>query len=366
MAKHDPGRTPLRARALVTLGAAVLGLAACEAAVRWGGLAPLPQPLFAGDNFRALDDPVQRYDNLPGGEFSVTFVDAPGAQPRVVRALINADGFRGPRVPRERTPDVSRVACVGDSHTFGWGVGEDETWPAVLDRKLDATIGPGRVEVLNAGVDGYDCEQERLWLERSVLDFKPDLVVWQCFLNDVAMRDQPLKDSQKPGWLLRLLHPDRGGVIGALRKTSCALDLVAERTYQRLAFDLYGSARDVMYAADDPAWLRAQAALRAAKASTEARGARFVVVLFPFLHRTGSELVGRRAHALMADFCRGAGIEVLDLDPLFEPLDVEALRVHPREYHANARAYELAGTRIADWLLEEGFLPSGAALAQSR
>ena len=92
MAKHDPARTPLRARVLVTLGAAVLGLAVCEAAVRWGGFAPLPQPVFAGENFRALDDPVQRYDNLPGGEFSVTFVDAPGAQPRAVRALINADG----------------------------------------------------------------------------------------------------------------------------------------------------------------------------------------------------------------------------------------------------------------------------------
>jgi len=366
MAEQVPKRTPLRARALVTLGAAVLGLAVCEAAVRWGGLAPLPQPLFAGENFRALDDPVQRYDNLPGGEFTVTFVDEPGAAPRAVRALINVDGFRGPPVPRERTPDVARVACVGDSHTFGWGVGEDETWPAVVARKLAASLGAGRVEVLNAGVDGYDCEQERLWLEHSVLDWKPDLVVWQSFLNDLAMRDQPLKDSQKPGVLLRLLHPDRGGVIGALRTVSRAFDLVAERTYQRLAFDLYGSARDEMFAPDDPAWLRAQAALRGAKASTEARGARFVVVLFPFLHRSGGELVGRRAHMLLAEFCRSEGIEVLDLDPLFEPLDVEALRVHPREYHANARAYDIAGTRIADWLLEEGFLPSGAALAQSR
>jgi lysophospholipase L1-like esterase len=366
MGKHGSGRAPRRARALVTLGAAALGLFLCEAAVRWGGLSPLPQPVFTGDIFRLLDDPVQRYDNQPGAECTVTFVDEPGAPPRQVLARINADGFRGPRVPRERSAGVARIACVGDSHTFGWGVEEGETWPAVLSRQLDARVGPGTIEVLNAGVNAYDCEQERVWLERTVLGWKPDVVVWQWFFNDIAMPGHQLGDSQKPGFLLRLLQPRRGGLIGAARRASRAFDLVAERVYQRLAFDLYSTARGEMFADGNTAWLRTQESLRAAKASCQASGARFVVVLLPFLHRRGGELAGHQAHEQLAAFCRAEQIEVLDLDPLFAPLDVSALRLHPRETHANARAYELAGVRISDWILEQGFLTGGAALAQSR
>lgn len=366
MEKLGPARASLRARALVTLGAGTLGLFVCEAVVRWGGLSPLPQPVFSGEILRLLDDPVQRYDNQPGAECTVSFVDEPGAPPRQVLARINADGFRGPRVLREHSAGVARIACVGDSHTFGWGVSEGETWPAVLSRELDLRVGSGKIEVLNAGVIAYDCEQERLWLERTVLGWKPDVVVWQWFLNDISMRGQELRDSQKPGLALRLLHPQSGGLISAARRVSRALDLVAERVYQRLAFDLYGTARGEMFGDDDPAWLRNQAALRAANASCQASGARFVVVLLPFLHRRGGELAGRQAHEQLAAFCRAEQIEVLDLDPLFTPLDVSALRLHPRETHANARAYELAGQSIADWILERGFLPSSAALAQSR
>jgi lysophospholipase L1-like esterase len=366
MGKQAAGRGSNRARALVTLGAGALGLVLCEAVVRWGGLSPLPQPVFTGDIFRLLDDPVQRYDNQPGAECTVSFVDEPGAPPRQVLARINADGFRGPSVPRERSAGVVRIACVGDSHTFGWGVGDGETWPAVLSRELDARVGPGKVEVLNAGVSAYDCEQERLWLERTVLGWKPDVVIWQWFLNDIALPGQPLRDSQKPGLALRLLHPSRGGLIGAARSVSRAFDLVAERVYQRLAFDLYGTARGEMFGDDDPAWQRNQDALRAARASCQASGVRFAVVLIPFLHRRGGELAGHRAHEQLSAFCRAEQIEVLDLDPLFAPLDVSALRLHPRETHANARAYELVGESTAEWILERGILPAGAALAQSR
>ncbi len=345
----------------ISLAAACLGLLATELCVRWTDWGALTAPAFEGAHMRGVDDPVQLYDNQPGAPFQITFVDKLGAAPRVVKGRVNEDGFRGPRFSREKLAGVTRVACVGDSHTFGYGVADDEPWPAVVARIFERQLGAGLVEVINAGVDAYDAEQEALWLERSVLDWQPDVVVWQYFLNDVAMRGMPLKKSQMPGLWLRLTQPKRKGVVGFLRRHSRAVDLVAEQTYQRLALDMYGTARDELYGADEPAWHRVQAALLRAKELCQARGARMVVVLLPYLHRLGSDptlpLVGRRAHRIVGEFCRANGLQVLDLEELFAGMELAPLRLHPREYHANAQAYALIGRRVADWLLETGAVP---------
>lgn len=57
-----------------------------------------------------------------------------------------------------------RIACIGDSVTFGWGVADEESWPARLAAEL---AGRGRrVEVLNAGVPAQRGESMAAWLER--------------------------------------------------------------------------------------------------------------------------------------------------------------------------------------------------------
>ena len=55
----------------------------------------------------------------------------------------NAKGFRGPPLEPQKTS--YRVLCLGDSVTFGWGVAEDESYPARLRKSLG-------LEVINAGV----------------------------------------------------------------------------------------------------------------------------------------------------------------------------------------------------------------------
>jgi len=63
---------------------------------------------------------------------------------------VSADGYRreGPRADAE-----PRVLALGDSSTFGYGVGERETWSYRLERML-ADEEPGRVQVLDGGIVG--------------------------------------------------------------------------------------------------------------------------------------------------------------------------------------------------------------------
>src|SRR5688572_28895044 len=95
-----------RTRLFVTVAAALTGLLACEVLVRVLQLAPLPRPRNEGSVMQPHPDPVMRYENKPGGVLTRTYIDSPGATPRIVTARVNAQGFRGAEVERARPMGV--------------------------------------------------------------------------------------------------------------------------------------------------------------------------------------------------------------------------------------------------------------------
>ena len=76
-----------------------------------------------------------------------------------------------------------RVLAVGDSHTFGTNVADEESYPAQLQRLLDEAR-PGRFSVVNLGVPGMSSTQVRRRLAANVARYDPDLVIVWCGVND--------------------------------------------------------------------------------------------------------------------------------------------------------------------------------------
>lgn len=114
---------------------------------------------------------------------------------------INALGLRGPEIAREPTPGRTRILVLGDSHTFGYYLEEEETWPARLEARLQAQGSD--VEVVNAGCGGWSIDSQTLFaLERGVR-IAPDHVIVGFFGNDLAdlQREEPLYLSQQRGLL---------------------------------------------------------------------------------------------------------------------------------------------------------------------
>lgn len=99
----------------------------------------------------------------------------PGALVPWGRDAISPDGFRGPMLARDKTPGVARIATLGDSSTFGYGVRYEECWTARLPSML-AERGV-RAETIDAGVIGSTARQGLERYERSVRPFHPDVVV---------------------------------------------------------------------------------------------------------------------------------------------------------------------------------------------
>jgi lysophospholipase L1-like esterase len=90
-----------------------------------------------------------------------------------------------------------KVLCVGDSHTYGAGEPEQDSYPAQLQVFLDAQA-PGRYSVLNLGVPGMNSAQVLTRLPVLVARFHPDMVVVWAGVND-AWNDADVVPASS-GW----------------------------------------------------------------------------------------------------------------------------------------------------------------------
>lgn len=83
---------------------------------------------------------------------------------------------------------VYRIIISGGSTVAGWGASNNQTtWPAVLERLLQASLDEARnsglltnyetVEVINAGVPGYNISQELTRFQTELIYMQPDLVI---------------------------------------------------------------------------------------------------------------------------------------------------------------------------------------------
>jgi len=332
-----------RRRLAVLLAAPFAGLLLVELAVRVLDVRPLPVNEARGAIRERCEDAELGFENRGDGR-KVARLD--GGQGVVMRT--NGQRFRGPEVALEKPPGVLRVACLGDSHTFGDGVGEGETWPDRL-RELAA---PG-VEVLNCGVNAYDAHQSVLWFERRVAAFEPDVVVFAYFVNDAAARDVPAPSGHDR--LAAWTHPHRGGWIGTARDLSQALDVACDAVYRWRSLDARASAWASRYVESDAGWQRARAALERLAASCREDDRRLVVALMPYVVRgEGGHFLSREALAVVREHCEGIGVEVYDGEPSIQVLGDDELRVSAADFHASAAAYRCFAAGLAGWLAERG------------
>jgi hypothetical protein len=101
----------------------------------------------------------------------------------------NHQGFRGIKdFNYEKSPNVFRIAVLGDSFTFGQFVSDEETFPSQLETQLKTKFPQTKWEVLNFGVISYSPILYFRLYDRLVRNYKPDLVI-------VALDNSDLQDD---------------------------------------------------------------------------------------------------------------------------------------------------------------------------
>ena len=171
------GRPSVKSQALLTAALAIvstiLALGLGEGVTRISHLAPAVARIVVDDP----DGPLQVSDNpLQAYELKSSF-----RSPTHPGFRTNSHGLRGPERQIPKPSGVLRIALVGDSIIEGIGLErEEDTIASQLERMLE---GRG-IEVINAGVRGYNTQAEVELFRRRVLPYEPDLVIVVFVRND--------------------------------------------------------------------------------------------------------------------------------------------------------------------------------------
>jgi len=117
------------------------------------------------------------------------FEHRPHARARLmgVDVAINADGLRDHEFLRQKSAGIFRIAVIGDSITFGWGVPQGQAYPQQLELLLNQQrpLGPQiAFEVINFGVGNYTADDAAAMLQHKALSYDPDLIIYGAFIND--------------------------------------------------------------------------------------------------------------------------------------------------------------------------------------
>lgn len=282
-----------------------------------------------------------------------------------VAGVTNSRGFRDVERSRRKQPGTCRLALVGDSVAMQLTIPFEELYFRHLQRLLDQSAGtpgedetggtssagrPDRVEVLNLGVTGYGAGQEVVLLEREVLGFEPDAVLWQFHHNDAA---DPVIDGANGG--LGLYYDPSVSALGRfVRRRATHLHRRGWERRRGLG-EVPPDLRQQLYA-----WERMGGHLRRLRELAGARGIPVLVFVVPSWPRSGGWEVydgrGGEIHERLVERFREAGFPTLDLLPALRRLPPDRFRAAPDDpWHPSAEGHRWIGERLAEWL--EPLLP---------
>ncbi len=155
-----------RLQLLATLLSVVISLAFIEVAAR---VLQLPAGFL---HFSGIPSRTQHHIYAPDRKmYAGVYEDSP------VFVVTNEDGLRTPYSRDAFRKYGTRIAMLGDSFTFGYGVQQEASLPSRLEALLREKLANTDLAVLNAGIVGYAPLLERLLFENIVIHYDPTLVL---------------------------------------------------------------------------------------------------------------------------------------------------------------------------------------------
>lgn len=287
----------------------------------------------------------------------------------------NSLGFRGPDWSSEKKAGSLRIALIGDSHAFGYGVKFEQTMGEILAKRLSSRLARP-VEVMNFGVSGYNSEQELAVFERYAMPLKPDLVLvltcnndndpamWvdrQGFLRTGAVGDDGDRKNMNADWRQRGLIDFREHLLGMSRfllflriqwyKVSIMRGAAAAEAAQG-AEDRKGWLAPVEFGPCDET-LRQGVLSPLNRLVDDCRSMRVPVGMLTFtsIYRWRCTLKG---------FCRDRDVPYLELIPLLEGADSWASLLQKWslgwDAHMGPAAQEVWAKGVEQFMVQEGLL----------
>lgn len=97
----------------------------------------------------------------------------------------NSSGFRGKDFKIKKKKDIYRIVVIGDSIPFGVRMDEKNIFPVLLQKKIkNSSFNRNNIEVINAGIGGYNIWQYGELYKTKISKLSPDLIIVSICQND--------------------------------------------------------------------------------------------------------------------------------------------------------------------------------------
>jgi lysophospholipase L1-like esterase len=253
---------------------------------------------------------------------------------------LNSSGLRDREFERTRRPGVTRVACLGDSFTLGYGVARPaDVWPQRIAAALESQE-PGRFDVRNHGIVGLDSGGAMDIVDSFAARGEADQILLGYCLNDIDDLLPPQRQFDRTSVpRVPLVPPTCSFLADFLWYRLRLRDDPRVRGYFDWEKEVY----------DDPRIFAAQAERFRHIAETCRRGSiRLDVVVFPFFSDWGAGYRFDSCHDRVAAAWKAAGVGVVDLRAAYRGIAGADLVVNRYDAHPNERAHEIAARTILD------------------
>ena len=95
---------------------------------------------------------------------------------------INSLGYRGKPFSLQNRENNIRILFIGSSVTFGFGIEDNQTMPALLEETLKKKLNP-KIEVINAGFQGYTSLSHYVYLRNFGVNLHPQIVILEVSID---------------------------------------------------------------------------------------------------------------------------------------------------------------------------------------
>lgn len=251
---------------------------------------------------------------------------------------LNSVGCRDKEWSAKKPPEVQRIAFVGDSFTYGWGIErEDDRFSNRIEARLNQAGGT-RFEVFNVAKPGWDSGAELMPIEDLVSRYGIDEVVLCYVANDVE-KLLPTTPDFNP------IHPPESEFLSP--DASALWDYLFYRIFIRHEPSVRNYFGWLAAGFADPnIWRQHENQLGAMISTCRQQGTRFRVVILPFIRTGGDRFDAQTLYERVERFFERNGVDVLNLYPAIEGIDPESLTVNSHDAHPNERANRLFADAI--------------------
>ena len=256
----------------------------------------------------------------------------PSRQTLVNGQMLSANrfGMRDRDYEIAKPPGTFRIALVGSSGEMGWGVGDGETYEALLEGRLAREETPKtglRYEVLNFGVNGWSAIEQAAAIRDRVAPFAPDVVIYGAHSGDRYF----VMTRLAKGIRLGVAPPEpfladlaQSAALDASTPEPWALRRLTPRTDTLLEFGYRRMVEETRRIGARPLWLW---------------------VPLP----QGGAVDAQEATAMRA-LAERAGFTTLSLDGAYADTQPESLVVAPWDGHPNAKGHRMLADRAFEIL----------------